>query len=275
MTPMVPVPDQRLTVRVSSAEMADGPIRFADFLKTLNATRRLLARTDDVVNKDAAPLQWRLVALSYASPATVSLEPFPSVGAELRGKRVVESFFRHAGRLSTGGTPEQLDRDVLEAFGDLVKPIARGRISVEFVNGAHGVAITEHVGKNVEQALAPKFTAAGSTEGLLEYYNIHGTTNVFRIYPNAGPPYVECRFRAEYMEEAKQAIGRKVRVHGTVHYRELEDFPYRVDVSEIEVLAHDSELPTLMELYGIAPNITGPLTSEDFVGRLRRATQAE
>jgi hypothetical protein len=63
------------------------------------------------------------------------------------------------------------------------------------------------------------------------------------------------------------------RVMGTLHYRQGQYFPQSIDVSDIQLLPSDNELPALSTLRGIAPNATDGMTSEDFVRKLRDAWQ--
>ena len=73
------------------------------------------------------------------------------------------------------------------------------------------------------------------------------------------------------MEEAREALGRKVRIFGELTYPRAGNFPRAVEVETIELLPEDDELPNLMDLRGIAPDITGDLSSEEHVRNLRDA----
>ncbi len=60
---------------------------------------------------------------------------------------------------------------------------------------ALGTSISDkELGHAIQAVLAPETTALGNIKGQLEYINLHGQTNVFRVYPFIGPSYVECRF---------------------------------------------------------------------------------
>ena len=164
---------------------------------------------------------------------------------------------------------------VLRDFRDLATPVDRGRIDVEVLNGSRDFHIRQGLGHAIQAVLAPETTALGNIKGQLEYINLHGQTNVFRVYPFIGPSYVECRFQESLSADAKRAIGRVVRVFGRLHYRDVDDFAHRVDVREIELIPFDSDLPSLMDIQGIAPEATGPMSSEDFVRSVRSARESE
>ena len=62
-------------------------------------------------------------------------------------------------------------------------------------NEKNAVAVSEKVQDKINITLSPQIRAIGMVEGRLEYVNIHGNRNVFRIYPTIGSNKVECTFR--------------------------------------------------------------------------------
>jgi hypothetical protein len=73
------------------------------------------------------------------------------------------------------------------------------------------------------------------------------------------------------LERAKSGVGQTVRVYGLVTYLARDSHPSSVRVEEIDILSTDEELPSLMDLRGAAPDLTGNLSSEDFIREVRRA----
>ncbi len=67
----------------------------------------------------------------------------------------------------------------------------------------------------------------------------------------------------------KSAIDRHVQVFGELKYKRWDNFAYAVNVSDLEILPPDDELPSLFDLRGIAPNATGSQTAEEFVRVMR------
>ena len=125
----------------------------------------------------------------------------------------------------------------------------------------------------IDLTMAPEDTYAGFVRGALEYINIHGGQKVFRIYPQVGPNKVTCHFPDELKDMAISAVGRFVEVHGIMRYKSVSTFPHQIDVKKLEVLPNEDELPSIFDLRGIAPDLTGSLTSEEFVRSLRDAKQ--
>ena len=110
--------------------------------------------------------------------------------------------------------------------------------------------------------------AVGTLKGRLGRANASGS-HAFRIQPFIGPEDVKCVFPSGKTEEFRRALGRKVMASGELTYPAGSDFPGSIKVETMEILPEDDELPSLSDLRGIAPGITGDLSSEEFVRMLR------
>ena len=162
-------------------------------------------------------------------------------------------------------SPEILDRPLLQDFRNLALPVG-DKISTASVKAVGEVIdLTEEFAKTIELSLAGEEWAAGSIEGVLKQINIHDGANVFSIYSEIGPRKVHCRFGSSLFDKAVSAVGERVSVSGTFKYKPEENFPYAVDVDNIDIYPRDGELPTFDALRGIAPDATGDLLSEDFI----------
>lgn len=107
-------------------------------------------------------------------------------------------------------------------------------------------------------------------DGKLEQINIHNNANTFKIYPSLpGVTSVSCKFPQDLLEHVQGALGSFVSVSGECFYRPDAPFPYKITVQEMRALPPSSELPSLSELRGIAPEATGGKSSEQFVRELR------
>ena len=264
--------DNRITLRLTNAEIEDAPILVRDLLDGLRAARRVLRATQREVAPGIGPLEWRVLKLSSNSPATITVEPMPEPGYAEVSALVVRTVFDFANRIQAGEYAGLSSR-VLNSFRALAAPVESGRVAVELLNGVRTFSVPLGMEPKIEAMLSPETTALGSVKGRLEFINIHGRTNVFRVYPTVGPSYVECRFSPAMIDEAKRAIGRSVLVYGKLHYKEVDRFAYRVDVRDIEILPLDSDLPSIMDIRGIATRLTGSESSEDFVKSVRRAAK--
>ena len=117
--------------------------------------------------------------------------------------------------------------------------------------------------------LTPEFEF-GAYTGMLEAINIHNQ-NIFYIYPASHLPKLKCSFPENLRTEVIAAIGKYVTVLGEKKFKPSigDAIPYEMHAREIEVHPDEDELPTLMALKGLAPDITEGKTSEVFIREIR------
>lgn len=265
----------RITLRMEGTDVDSGDVLLSDFVEELEALRKALRETEEVVAGKAV-LDWRVVDLSHNSPARVVIEPVFDVthvpaGVPDRRSTVVNGFLGYVRSLNSGVAPPELDSGTLEAFQRLASPVRQRRLRATISNGdEHAIELQASVEKTVTATLAPVSKSKGTVKGRLEFLNIHASSNVFRIYSPVLPRYVVCHFPAsEILEKAKEAMGRKVSVAGVLSYHSRDAYPRSIEVTSLELLPEDSDLPGLMDLRGVDPNATGHLLSEDYVRELR------
>jgi hypothetical protein len=161
------------------------------------------------------------------------------------------------------------DTDLLEDIRGLTKPVGVTVKSAALVFADRTFDLTQKVTSKVDNALAVHDECDGSIEGMLEQINLHHGANVFHIYPEVGPRKITCNFPMRLYDEAVAAVGRRVEIAGTLHYRLGASYPHQIAVSHIEAFPPESELPDWDDLRGRAPGATGDLSSEAFVRGLR------
>jgi len=105
--------------------------------------------------------------------------------------------------------------------------------------------------------------------GTLELFNINKNNNLFNLYPVIGAQKIICNFPSALLQKAITAVGHYVNVMGQYKYKYRHSHPYYVNVTALEIYPDENELPSLFDLYDIAPNATNGLSSEDFVRRVR------
>jgi hypothetical protein len=259
-----------LSVVVEGLADEGGRVRLSDLLQELQLVTRAMRRVDvEVSGEPTGSFYYRIQAVSYASPLTIVLEPQlykPTV--DVRAK-VADRFFSIVSSVAEGDIPKRVDTSLLADIKQMTAPVGESLLSARIIYNGRTLSLDKNLGAQVDVALAPEETWTGEMRGMLEYINIHEGKNVFRIYPEIGPPHLSCNFPPELRDEAILAVGRYVNVQGLFKYKAVSDFPHEVDVKAMEVFPVESKLPTLMDLRGIAPKATGKLSSGEFVRRLR------
>lgn len=208
--------------------------------------------------------------LSHNSPVTCVLEAVP-IKAERSeiAKRVVNNFVKNLRQINVKGrVSSRVDSYALESYKDLGALLDKNISSIKISNSSVDVLIDKTFNSKVEQIIGPDEISNGSLTGNLEWINLHNA-NAFNIYPIIGAKKVKCHFPRELKETVISAIDKYVRVYGELRYKSRDNFPYAMNVEDLEILPEDNELPNLFDLRGIVPQATGDLSSQDFINSIR------
>ncbi|MCA1379429.1 hypothetical protein I6F34_01165 [Bradyrhizobium sp. BRP05] len=261
--------DDRITLIIEGLPQDEGQVRLGAFMSQLQNLSATISKLDRDANEGKPATYYRIAELSYNSPVRVVLEPQALPKHPYIGHAIIESLEHVTHALQSGEDLAGFDADLLEDIRGLARPVGKTVANVTLLFNKHRFDFTPQVTSKVEAALAIDEECEGTIEGMLEQINLHHGANVFHIYPDVGPRKVTCHFPARLYDEAVSAIGRKVEVSGTLHYRSGASFPHQVQVSHIEAFPPEGELPNWDDLRGMVPGATGEMTSEEFIRELR------
>ena len=261
------MPTNRVTLELGGLPSEDGYIELADFLGALQQFKSALANAD-LATSHGRSVKLRVVELSMKSPATIGIEVVPLNPREDYSDDITSTFFA-ASQNQLDPTRSEAALGLINAVTTIASMVGKKIAHAEFKNSAHKVALTPELRSEVVRVLAPEYTTRGTIRGRLEFINLHSGANKFRIYPRVGSRRLICRFPVERLEEAVAAVNKTVAVTGTLTYRQGSLLPSTIDVTNIQVLRPDDELPFLSRLRGVAPDATDGMKSEDFVRKLR------
>jgi len=262
---------KRITIEVKGTHQDEEHVRLSDFISQLQAIWEALKHTERVLTgTKKQTVYYRIVGLSHRSPAAVVAEGLSLIPDEDNSDQVTEAFMSNIDKIMKGeAISENIDFEALQAYGEMGKYIEKGIDVLVLTSDDYNVNITKEIGGRVQLLQGVEYTTIGSVSGRIEAINIHEGKNEFRIYPIIGPKKVVCNFPSRLEQEAVESLAHKVTVYGEMKYRPRDKFPHALNVDKIIVHPPDDELPKLGELRGIAPNMTGGMSSEDFVRTLR------
>ena len=165
--------------------------------------------------------------------------------------------------------PDFYDTQMLE----IIKKIGNKRnkyfSDITIVNYDYSAVVSPALEKYTDKLIGEDRKMYGSIVGMLEQMNIHNNINKFFIYPSVGANRIECNFPMNLKIKAISAMARFVKVKGKLKYRSRDSFPYQIYVDEIEIYPHEEDLPTLKDLRGTAPDMTGDKSTLDFIRSIR------
>jgi len=264
---------ERITVELVGASEDDGHLRLSEFIKQLQAVKSALKQTErTITGKDEPELYYRIVKVRHSSPLSVTIEPTPLKPEEGReiAKSTIKKFFTTLHMIDKQtDAPEDFDLPALEAYRDLGTMLDKHVAGITITTSRRRkVEIDKKFETKVSEIIGPDELIEGSLSGMLEWLNLHNTS-IFHIYPVIGAKKVVCNFPKRLRDKVKAAIDSHVEVYGELRYKKWGDFPYAMNVSDLNILPPDDELPTLFDLRGIAPNATGDMSSAEFVRAIR------
>ena len=258
-----------IKVQVSGIEEDNFDVRLGDFLKKFQAVKRALSETDRLVSKGQS-VYLRIVDLTHNSPATLELEIVPTERERNYSVQIADIFYNGLRTIQEQlQAPAIMDGQALRAYRELA-PAHDGNITDfrVFRNG-DSLNVYPTLASNIDTILGPDQYENGSISGRLEHINVHASQAVFTIYSTSDAHKVKCIFPKQMRKLAVDAVDRHITVYGRLKYKTRDTYPYEMSVKDIEVHPEIEELPTLGSLWGIAPDATGTLTSEEFIRRTR------
>jgi hypothetical protein len=263
----------RITLLLQGPPADDGHIVFPEFIRELQLFSSALKEADRQLSPHGQPASiFRVVGLSYSSPATVLIQAEPRDPQYDLSEQVLSHFFGVLSDIEQAGTTSRsVSFGLLSDLRDMTAPVGKAIGTLSVTRNDRTVEMGSHFGRRVRDLLKPEETYPGSIRGMLEAINVHKSANVFRLYPDLGPSKLTCHFPQALEPSAITGVGRFVEVRGILKYKSSSPYPYEVDVTGIEVFPPSEDLPSLYDLRGSAPEATGTSSSEQFIRELRNA----
>jgi fructose 1,6-bisphosphatase len=255
-----------------------GEIELASFIGILSRASQILGGLDSAISeRPHGALRWYIADLQIGSAVAV-IESRPKtneIDAERVATMVGSSFVDGLSVIERNVElpPYFSEQDLtrVKQIAGFLKRTASDGVDVAHLNGGveplQETTLRQDAGAKVNQLLRAPFQSIGSVAGQLEMISLHRTPK-FNVYDVVTHKAVSCRFEPDRLEEITAALGKRVVVTGIVH-RNAKGEPVRVEKPGLRVLRPDAELPTVADLIGLAPDLTGQLSVDDHVRLLR------
>ena len=254
-----------LNLYTDSSEPA---IDATSFLTALQSSLDLLHELDGGVSDGKC--QWRYVSLSVGSGLSTVEGILPEeVDDTVARERLERSLATHyiEGLAALESAPVQPTGWTLKALESALRVASVLNDGVSRIETAipeaPPVTITERLIANVKEVLGHNFTDIGSIEGRLETISLAGRRPTFNVRSELTGHPVICSLGSR-LEEVKALLGKRVLVSGEVTYSRFGEPSEVSPVQSIRALA-ESNIPTVDEVAGIAPDITDGQPSGDYV----------
>lgn len=256
-----------ITLKMEGVVENDKHVLLPVFVDKLDSLKKILNQVDcNLFGKKTN--DFRVIDLSHSSPATVVVQAV-SENDNIDSSKTVNTVVEYVNLITNGKIPDNVDYSLLKHFKELGRGIGSNYEDLSLRSKNDIAYIGKKFLAEVELALSEEDICEGSIDGSLEAINLHDGKNTFNIYPIVGVSKVQCHFPPALHNDAINGVDKKVLVTGLLKYRRGENFPSSVEVKTIEIYPSEEELPKFEDLFGLAPNATGKLSSEKFVRKLR------
>jgi hypothetical protein len=259
-----------LEFRLESSPAEEGLVLAQDFVAFLSKALEALKKLQH--ERDAeATIQYRIVELEIGS-AVVALRPegqgvseAPAIFGEfLEAFAAVRDNTLHTKRFSPA---------TQKAFRALVKPLRKSHLRLISVRSdSTEYQLREGEPLDLRAVGAPDTHAMGRISGFIDAINVHKEP-VFFLYPEIGPTRLRCVFDRTKLDEVRAALKKFVTVNGMIEYGGGGVFPTRVTVETLRRHPDAKDLPPLSSFFGVLPDLTGGVSSVQYV-RQRRDVEA-
>lgn len=269
-----------------------GEVTLEDVIATLQDSLQILKQVDAAGSGRQAALDWVVSAVSMGS-FKATIEPRRRAGPRKAGSRPKPEVLSSEGVVAAGrvarafaGGLQEVEREARTPDGwspqsirrveHLGRRLERGtatgfKVAVRSVDGDVTARLGQGLGVRAEYALEGGGTrrSRGSLIGRLEVISARKGKKVFGLYTAETGPVVRCFFDPELQPRVMNAFEKRV-IAGGIITRRPEGQPVSILVDQFEEIPDDGR-PTVEDLYGSQPDITGGLDSVEFIRQQRRA----
>ena len=241
------------------------------FLAAIDNWLKILGDLDSAISGEPqGSLDWFVADLSKGS-LVVEVESRSRLEEKNVGPDVADALVTGLQEIEErGASPPYLSESGMLKMRQLVRLIGReGASGFEVRHLDQSVEVSARASAAIDQLIRVQQHSIGSVEGRLETISIHGRRPKFIVYHALTRKAVTCKFEPErWLERVKDALGHRVNALGEVHYN-VKGEPLRIELRELRTLRDEDELPSTSDLGGNEPDLTGEVTTEEYIRSIR------
>jgi len=263
--------ENRISFQIEGLEKDGGDLRFNIFIQQLDLIKKALSETQKLLSATQKTFI-KVVDLEHNSPAQIVVEiTSEKAGDEIVGRQVANKFINSFEEIEKGKYPENFTYDTFVAYKNIVSLKEKNKLrEIKIFRNGNVPLNLDDTSKKIEKIMGKDQYELGSYTGFLDWINIHNQ-NILYIYPTSNLPKLKCTFSKKIKDDVIRSIGRYVTVYGEKVFKPaVPGFaPYEMKITNIKIHREKEDLPKLSDFIGIAPNITGNKSSEDYIRDIR------
>lgn len=233
------MPPKTITIRI---EEEDNRLPFNAFFDAVAGTVSILKDIDSEMSTEKKQsLEWDISSVSMHSPLEFTLEAIPY--DESMRRDPITPFLDDVNRLERGEKAHFLNQKQQNRLKKIVGALDKGIRSITFNSNGNAAKVSRVIVDTIMDYSVKKSDhyEIGSIEGRLEVISVHGKDSI-KVWDRRFNDEVTCTLSDEKLEEAKRALGKRVKIRGRIKYHKKHP-KYVVDVFDIRVLREIKELP--------------------------------
>lgn len=242
----------------------DENLSLQEFAGQLAAVNDALSALDVCASRRGKrTIEVRVSDLTHSSPSGVTIQTWAMEDSlEDNSKTIVPRFMEAIEMLNSGNIKEVWTRPFLEAIARIASGLKREVKELLIADNQSEVLVKHDIARTIETYLEEERKYVGVLRGKMEYLNLHEGQNTFKIYPIVGPSVVPCKFKPALRAKVKEAVDRYVEVSGILYHRRGDEFPYQIDVEDLEIFPEETKLPSIFEIKGMVKGMQNKSSEE-------------
>lgn len=266
---------RRLKIELVGAQEADGAVRLDAFHKFIQQLVQTLAAVESEIDHHQRPVTvYRVIGLSYASPAMLEIEAVPAnPAAPDLGPQIIPRFAAYLDDVRRNVLPPGIEHRTLEGMQAIVASKDKYFQEMRFREEERIIEVDNETHDHVRRMLGNIYTSHGTIRGRLEVVNLHGNPCTAVIYPVIGAKKIRCVFRKPAFPNIGDFLDKAVDAQGVLKFLGDSRFPFEMELKELKALPAPRDLPPTEEILGSIPGITEGLSVVDYL-RKRRDEEA-
>ena len=254
-------------------ENVSDAVSLKTMLRVFSACERMLTQVErDLAERGAPPGEWRISDTGVGS-LVLTLEHRHHQANGARATQAAELLVDSIKRLEREQSiPSELKTASLRQVGAVAGALKPGGVEHELLvsSGSAGGSgrISHPMARQINRMLVKERVSLGTIEGVIELVSVHSGARKFNIYHTVTGKTVKCDLPSYIEDDVIAALKQKVAVSGAIH-RNWNGDPVQMKVDRIRILREDNELPSLEELMGSLPDLTGDLRAEEYIRMIR------
>lgn len=269
---MLSMSSPKIRITIGSEEDSHD-VPFSEFARVVNNSYALIKNAAGIALGKGHDCSFLLSDLSHSSPASMDIISRSNI--QPHAAQYIASRLKEESSDLVNGKGVDLPGSSLELWKSFVHPRMKNRISglrIESVDSG-SVSNIMQTDKDIVEAIKKiqreEIKCQTSVVGKIELLNFHNR-RYLKVYPRVkkwNP--VRVYFEENLRKDVIECVDKYAEIYGVGKHYPRHTLPYEMKMDRIRPLPDEESVPKLFEMRGIAPNITGGKSVQEYLDDIR------